>query len=175
MSEKSVFEGKIFSVSIRTMMDEGHEIRRDIVRHPEGVALCCVMDHKILLVRQPRAAVEQETLEIPAGTREPGESPELTGMRELNEEAGLACDSLRLITSFWPTPGYDTETIWVYEAVGLRPVENRRPMDPDEHISDLWIDLNDAYRMIQDGTIRDGKTIIAIQHVLLNEKAGCQA
>lgn len=167
---KTVFQGKIFEVVTKNVEIEGKEFRRDIIIHHGGVALCCVRDGKILLVSQTRAAVEQKTLEIPAGTIEPGEDPRVTGMRELNEEAGLQCRSMDLITAFWPTPGYDTEVIYVYDCREISEVSQRRPMDAGEDIQSCWMDLKEAAAMIKDGTIRDGKTIIAIYYSLLQEK-----
>ncbi len=169
MAVKEIFKGHVFEVIQKDFCINGKEVKRDIVIHHGGVALSCIRDQKILLVSQTRAAVEEKTLEIPAGTIEPGEDPAVTGRRELNEEAGLECEDMKLITAFWPTPGYSTEVIYVYECSGLSEVKDRRPLDEGEDISSIWMDLDEAYKAIGDGRIRDGKTIIAIYHSLLKE------
>ena len=37
------------------------------------------------------------------------------GLRELNEETGMACDKLELLLSFVSTPGFCDERIWIYK------------------------------------------------------------
>ncbi|OLU37471.1 NUDIX hydrolase [Ileibacterium valens] len=170
MREKEIFHGHVFDVIQKEVEIDGRECIRDLVVHHGGVALSCVKDHQILLVRQTRTAADAITLEIPAGTIEPHEKPDVTGLRELNEEAGLTCEKMNLITAFWPTPGYSTEVIYVYECLGLSEVNQRRPLDEGEDITSLWMDLDEAKRAIEQGSIRDGKTIIAIYHALLKEK-----
>lgn len=162
MNGKEVFHGKIFSVVQTEMEIQGRMVHRDLVIHHGGVAMACVQDGKILLVSQTRAGAGCRTLEIPAGTLEPHEDPRTCGMRELNEEAGLQADHMELITATWPTPGYDTEVIYIYACSGLHPVQSRLPMDEGEDIELVWMDLEEAWQAVTDQKIRDAKTVIAI-------------
>lgn len=68
--------------------------------------MICIVDGKILLVRQERPAIGKETLEIPAGKLEYGENPMECGLRELNEETGMACDKLELLLSLYPLQAF---------------------------------------------------------------------
>lgn len=172
MNEKDkelIFHGRVFDVETLQVEVEGRYVRRDLVIHHGGVAISALRDGKILLVRQSRVGAGCKTLEIPAGTLEPGEKPEICGMRELNEETGWQADRLELISACWPTPGYDTEVIWIYHAENLSPVSKRLDMDEGEDIEQVWLDLAEAYSLIQKGEIRDAKTIIAIQHEMLRQ------
>lgn len=172
MSTKEIFQGHIFSVIQKQMDVNGQLLWRDIVIHPGGAAICAVLNDQILLVKQSRAALNgQETLEIPAGTLDPGEAPDQTALRELNEETGYTADHLSLISAFWPTPGYDTEVIYVYYAHNVQKALHRLAMDDSEDITWFWMDLDEAYQKVKDQTIRDGKTILAIQFAML-QKAG---
>lgn len=169
MREQDIYQGPIFSL-VRKQMDVNGRLRwRDLIIHPGGAAISVIAEGRILLVSQTRAGIGNiRTLEIPAGTIDPGEDPMTTAMRELNEETGCTASSLSLITAFWPTPGYDSEVIYVYEAHQVRKAETRLAMDPGEDIVLQWMDLEEAYQKIQDGSIRDGKTILAIYHALLS-------
>lgn len=170
MNQKEIFKGKIFSVYQKEMDVNGHMMLRDLVVHPGGAAICVIVDHKMLFVRQTRAGIGNvSTLEIPAGTIDPNEDPKVCAMRELNEETGMEADDLSLITAFWPTPGYDSEVIYVYSAIHPRQAKHRLAMDETEDITLEWIDLNDAYQMVKAGRIRDGKTILAIYHAKLEQ------
>lgn len=63
---------------------------------PDYVAIVArTPSRRIPLVRQYRPAVEQFTLELPAGTVEPGESAQDCCLRELREEVGLEARSVR--------------------------------------------------------------------------------
>ncbi|MGM9960058.1 MAG: NUDIX hydrolase [Allobaculum sp.] len=170
MSQKEIFKGKIFTVYQKEMDVNGQMMMRDLVVHPGGAAISVIADHKILLVRQTRAGIGNvSTLEIPAGTIDPHEDPKITAMRELNEETGLEADDLELITAFWPTPGYDSEVIYVYSAIRPHSAAKRLAMDDTEDITIEWMDLDEAYKAIATGEIRDGKTILAIYKAKLEE------
>jgi ADP-ribose pyrophosphatase len=59
---------------------------------PDAVLmLATTSDGNIILVRQFRPAIEEYTLELPAGAVDQGERPEATAARELLEETGFVC------------------------------------------------------------------------------------
>ena len=71
---------------------DGGQFERDVVHHPGAVSVVPVVDEgtAVLLVRQYRAAIDRELLEIPAGKRDvDGEPVERTARRELEEEVGM--------------------------------------------------------------------------------------
>lgn len=109
MTEKVIYEGPIFTLVKEDVTIKNKVYQRDIIHHPGGVGILCMINHKILLVKQVRQAIDLETIEIPAGKLEYGEDPLECGMRELNEETGYACSSMRLIQSFYTTPGFCDE------------------------------------------------------------------
>lgn len=167
-NDTTLYQGALFQLKKRHI--DGYRHDWDVIDHPGGAGILLIDDDKVLLVRQYRPAVQAYTLEIPAGKLEPGEDPAKSALRELNEEAGYTCESLSLITAFWPTPGYDTEVIYVYAANHPRRAAERLPMDADEHIELVWMPLCKAEHAIAQGSIKDGKTIIALQHALLERR-----
>jgi ADP-ribose pyrophosphatase len=62
-------------------------------------------DGRIPIVRQFRPAVNGYTWELPAGMIDAGDTPEETCRRELLEETGLLCRSLRYLGDFDPDTG----------------------------------------------------------------------
>ncbi|MFN8185516.1 MAG: NUDIX hydrolase [Gaiellales bacterium] len=106
--------------------------RFGFIHHPESVTLVVVDGDELVLVRQSRpGAPGTRTLELPAGSCEPGETPAEAAARELAEECGLAAASLRPIGSFYVVPAYSSELTHVYEATGLSPASAESDEDED--------------------------------------------
>lgn len=166
MKEKLIYKGIIFDLVQKDIKIKDKIFKRDIIRHPYGVGVICIIDDKILLVRQERPAIGKETLEIPAGKLEYGENPMECGLRELNEETGMACDKLELLLSFVSTPYFCDERIWIYKAINPRIADVKLSLDEDEEIDTLWLDLETAYEYTRNGKIDDGKTVIAISQMM---------
>ncbi|HXR10784.1 MAG TPA: NUDIX hydrolase, partial [Gaiellaceae bacterium] len=79
-STETVWRGRLLTVTVERWGD--HE--REIVEHPGAVTIVAVdADENVALVRQLREAARRRLLELPAGTREPGEEPLATAQREL--------------------------------------------------------------------------------------------
>lgn len=140
---------------------DGHSGERTIVEHPGAVAIVPVdAQGRWLLVRQYRHPVRGELLEVPAGTREAEEAPEVTAARELREETGFAADSLVRIGGAWSAPGFLTEYIHYFLATGLR--HDPLPQDDDENIGDpVVMTYDEVLAAIDGGEIEDAKTIVA--------------
>lgn len=158
-----VFEGHVFSVERAVIrMPDGRELERAAVRHPGAVAMIVVDDAgRWLLVRQYRYPAGRELLEIPAGTRDPGETPEETAARECREETGYRATSLVRIGGTWMVPGYDDEYITYFVATGL--VHDPLPADDDEDLSPpLPMTLEEVGAAVDAGGIQDAKTVAAL-------------
>jgi ADP-ribose pyrophosphatase len=103
---------------------------------------------------------DRETLELPAGRAEAGESPEETARRELEEETGHQAGSLTYLFTFYPTPGYSDEEVHVFAAEAL--VETATRFDPSEEIQLLRLTAEEADAALRSGRIRDGKTMLTL-------------
>lgn len=166
-----VFRGKIITVRCDdAQLPDGKPCRREIVEHPGGACVLCVKDGKVALVRQFRYAYGEAIYEIPAGKLSEGEDPMLAAERELGEETGLVADELALLYVLYPTPGYSAEKIFIYEARGVR--EGKQHLDEGEFLNVEYVPVQKALKMVEDGTICDAKTIVALQHYALSHRTG---
>ncbi len=147
----------------------GPEVRREVVRHPGAVAVVAVTpEHKLVLVRQYRYAAGRFLLEIPAGTLEPGETPEETARRELREETGYTAERLRPLGSFFSAPGFCDEVIHLFRAEGLTPGE--QDTDFGEDIALVEIPVEEGRRRLAAGDFEDAKTLAGLGLFFLEER-----
>ncbi|MEG0329639.1 MAG: NUDIX hydrolase [Longicatena sp.] len=168
VSSELVYEGRIFEITRDEVDIHDRTYLRDVVHHNGGVGVLAIRTHKILFVKQYRYAIGRDTLEIPAGKLEKYENPYTCGLRELEEETGYTSEKLEVLCSLYSTPGFCNEKIHLFYTDKLSKVENPAPMDEDEDIELLWIDIDKAYEMVKNHEIEDAKTIIAIQFAKLN-------
>lgn len=165
-----IYKGKILNLRCDdALLPDGKPCKREIVEHGGGAGILYMEEGKVLLVRQFRYAYGEELYEIPAGKLEAGEDPAVTAARELEEEAGLLPEKTELLFTVYPTPGYTNEKIYIFRAVGAK--KGKVHLDEGEFLSSVFVPLEKAAEMIGSGEIKDAKTIIAVQHVLL-ERAG---
>lgn len=155
-----IYRGKIVNLRCDdALLPDGRPCTREVVEHPGGAAVLCVREGKVLLVRQFRYSYGEELLEIPAGKLDLGEEPIRAAARELEEETGFTA-SLEPLTVFYPTPGYTNEKIYIYLAKEIHGGTQR--LDDGEFLDVLQLPLEEALRMVNEGQIKDGKTIAAL-------------
>ena len=155
------YEGKIFTVREETFRhDDGEESTREIVRHTGAVGVVCHDGQSLWLVRQPREAVgEPDLLELPAGKLDvEGETPLECAQRELAEEIGKSAGDWRELTSFYTSPGFANERVWLFLATELYDVPSEA--SDGERIEVVEIPLDEI-----DGAIarcEDAKSLVGL-------------
>lgn len=162
VSSTVLASGRAFTVRRDVIaLADGRQFTRDVVVHPGAVVIAPVLpDGRVVLVRQWRHAAGEALLELPAGTLEPGEAPEATAHRELQEEAGYRAGRLTRLAEFWTAPGFCTERMHLFLAQDLTPA--RLEGDEDEEIEVEVLPLAQAVAMALAGGLRDAKTICGI-------------
>ena len=162
-SHTVTWEGKVIQAGTESYRyDDGAEATHDRIWHPGAVSMLPVDDQYVWLVRQPReAAGLAHSLEIPAGKRDrPGEPILDLAKRELVEEVGKQAGEWREILSFYPTPGFSDEELWIFLATDLSDVPGGPTPDADERLEIVpWplVDLDGALAQTQ-----DAKTLIGL-------------
>jgi ADP-ribose pyrophosphatase len=167
LSSKLAFNGKVFKVYTDTLIEPGgHKNTRDVIRHNGSVVMLAVddstnpADPDIVMERQYRHAAGQFLYELPAGTRDPGEAPLAAAKRELIEETGYRARRWTMLVKYFASPGFLGEWMQIYLARDIRP--GQAALEADEHLDVFRIPLSQAMKMIADGKIHDGKTLIGL-------------
>lgn len=162
-SEK-VFEGKIINLRVDTVELQNQKYaKREIVEHKNAACILAIdNESKIVLVRQYRKAVEEFIYELPAGILNIAEEPHEGALRELEEETGYRASSIKLIYSFYSSPGFTNEKVYLFEARDL--IYKSVKFDEDECIESIKVSKDEAKKMLETGRITDSKTIIGLLH-----------
>lgn len=167
VSGKRSYTGRIIAVDTDTVrFPDGSTGELDMIRHPGASAVIPFLgapdgdDPQLLLIKQYRYAAEQYLYEVPAGRLEPGEDPRDCAIRELREEVGCRAAKMEFLTTIYTTPGFTDERIHLYMATGLE--RGATAHEADEFMTVETVTLSNALRLIEEGVISDGKTVVAI-------------
>ena len=167
MKEKTIvskrkFNGRLIKVDLlKVELRNGRHAQREIVRHPGAVAvLGRLLDGRFVFVRQFRKAIENELLEVVAGTREPGEGPAACARREVKEETGYKVAALESLGCIYSAPGFCDEKIDIFLAELGRGGGRPRP-DADEQIVLACLSEKQVRAGLAANKIRDAKTLAA--------------
>ncbi len=162
LTSEYFYKGKIINLRRDTVrLSSGSEAVREVCEHHGAVSILPVLDSgEVVLVSQFRYPMKKELLEVPAGKLEIGEEPRSCAERELSEETGLSAKKIVELGCVYPSPGYLTEKIHLYLAIGA--VEGEAHPDEGEELSVVRMKLSDAVAMCDRGEISDLKTIALI-------------
>lgn len=175
LKREKVYEGSILDIYADYMqLPDGSTAKWDFVSHRKGAAAIVAVkeDGKILLVKQYRPALERETLELPAGSRDSvTEDTAVCAKRELEEETGYCPGHLTKLLALKSTVAFCDEFIDVYLATDLKP--GKQHLDEGEEIEIGAYELSELVERIFKGEIQDAKTvagILAYQNKLFIDK-----
>ena len=156
------YKGVIVDVMLdRAELCDGSVVKREVVRHPGGVTVLPMdEDGNCYCVRQFRYPFQRMMLEAPAGKLEYGEDHRDCAVRELSEETGFSADELIYLGPVCTSPGFSTEVLHIYLALGLH--AGKSHPDEGEFLSVEKHHIDELFELVMNGSIDDGKTIIAV-------------
>lgn len=162
ISSKQVFDGALLNAwRDEVRLPDGSTSLREYVKHPGASVIIAELRPGVLIFeRQFRYPVGQVFLELPAGKRDPGESPLACAQRELREETGYVASEWQHLGAVHPCIGYSSECIEIFLARGL--TQQGQHLDVGEFIEIFEMSLADAEAAVFDGRITDAKTISSL-------------
>jgi len=163
LDRRTVLRGRVFELAVEKVeLPGGRRTELEILRHPGAAAIVPLTDAgEVVLIRQYRHAAGDYLWEIPAGTRGAGEPSLSCARRELEEETGYRATDWVELGEMLPAPGYASERIDLFLARGLEPAAQK--LDWDEVIAEVEpISVGQALAWVADGTLIDGKTVVAL-------------
>jgi ADP-ribose pyrophosphatase len=162
--ERTVYDGHVIRVTVGEFTTpDGDRVERDLVRHPGAVSVVPVVGDEAILVRQYRAALDADLLEIPAGKRDiPDEPPEVCATRELIEEIGMRPGKLELLARFYNSAGFSDEYSYVFLGTDLEEDQAAAHGVEEEYMTVERVRLDDVPALIESGELCDAKSIIGL-------------
>lgn len=160
ISSEKIYSGRVVDLLLDKITLGDVVAMREVIRHRGGVAVLAEKDDSFLFVRQYRHPMGGEVWEIPAGTREVGEEPEVTAKRELEEECGFIPSNLEFLGKIAVSPGYTDEIIYLYYTNDF--FSGTVNLDYDEALTSKWIKRSEVFAMVERGEIFDAKTLVAL-------------
>jgi ADP-ribose pyrophosphatase len=176
MNEKTVKSVRKYACSFLELYEDEVILKSDkqasrvVIKHPGGASVLPITSSgHIILTKQHRYPIHQDTIEIPAGKKDfVGEAGLDCAKRELEEETGYVSKHFEQIYAFHPCLGYSDELLDIFIAFDCVPKADPKAMDEDEDIEVMLIQKADILPLLNSGKITDGKTIIALQYYLIN-------
>jgi ADP-ribose pyrophosphatase len=165
LSSQTVYQGPLFRVDKEKVNEpKCGTVIRDIVRHGGSVVILAIDDSKkkdplVVLERQYRHAAGQFLYEVPAGKIDPNEDRLAAAKRELAEETGFRAKKWTKLARYYASPGFLAEWMQIFLAEGLTP--GSTSFDEDECLRIMLVPFSELLRLIDEGEIHDGKTLIA--------------
>ena len=167
LDSQYVYHGRAIHVRVDSVVKPNDiKTTREVVEHVDCVVILPIDPRgNILLVRQFRHAVNKEVLELPAGSIDPGETPEEAASRELREETGYRPGKLEKLGGFYAAPGYCTEYLHFFRASQL--VKSPLKAEDTDEIELVPTSPADITSLVASGQICDAKTMAGFRIALL--------
>jgi ADP-ribose pyrophosphatase len=170
MADEILLQAGKFRV-VRRTIDTGlpQQKTKDIIIHPGATVILPITDDgKVVMISNHRWTVNRDLLELPAGTLEPLEDPNICAVRELEEETGFIAGTLRPLCRFYTSPGCMTELMHAFIATDLK--KGHQNLSGDEQIKVEIMSFDEIEHAIRIGKIMDGKTLAVLMYYKLLEK-----
>ena len=165
LGSERVYSGGVISLRRDEVSMPGEtSAHRDVVEHPGAVGVIALDDQdRVLLVRQYRHPVGRHLDEIPAGLLDvTGEPAVEAARRELGEEAGLGARTWHVLVDALTSPGMTDETIRIYLARDVHPVERDVQEHEEAEMTTEWVPLETAVQRVLSGEIENAMCALGV-------------
>ena len=132
-----------------------------VVAMKPGVCVLAIDENRdFILTKEFHYGIGRESIEAVSGGVEPGEDPDLTAARELEEELGLVAQELKFVTTVDPFTTIMVSPTRIYFASGLS--EGTKDPEGTELIEPFRLSLSEAVKWVRAGKITHAPTCVAI-------------
>jgi 8-oxo-dGTP pyrophosphatase MutT (NUDIX family) len=165
--ERPVYSSRWVNVHLVDVeLPDGQRFEHHVVRMQEVAAAVVLNDgeDEVLLLWRHRFITDTWGWEIPTGIVDPGETPQQTVAREVEEETGWRPGPLTPLLSYEPSNGITDSKHHLFRAQGA--TYQGDPVDTSEASRIEWIPLSAIHKLIERGELSDGPTLVGLLYIL---------
>lgn len=124
-----------------------------ILEYPSWAnAFALTKDNKVLMVKQYRHAIGEESIELAGGVVDEGETPEDAIKRELLEETGYSFESFELIGKLSANPATSNNYTFLYLCKGGEKIAEQN-LDDHEEVEVLLYSIDEVKDLVRQNKI----------------------
>ncbi len=139
------------------------------LRMPDYVTVLPVTaELEVILVRQYRPALDSDSLELPAGHVEEGESPEEAAGRELLEETNYQASRIELLGCLHPDAGRLANRQWCFFAPNARLANPAQKQEPGIEV--VMCPVPEFWDLINSSRLRHALDLAVVSLAILKKK-----
>lgn len=171
VSSRSIYENPWLRVDEHVVLipDRAVTTLYGVVSCRPCVGIVPMLDEEnVVLVRQFRYVEQRHTLEIPTGGVHAEEDVLSSARRELREEIGYDAETLEPLGTYRTSKSVMDEVAHLFVGRGLR--ARPLPADETEQTETVVTPFRQALAWVEDGSITDSMTIIALLHMALRRR-----
>jgi ADP-ribose pyrophosphatase len=143
----------------------GKILKAVVLETPEWVNVVALTPRRrIVAVRQFRFGIRRQSLEVPAGLVEVGETPLQAARRELEEETGYKARKWKAISWSFANPAFLDNRAYHFLALDVHRVHPPR-LDDGEDLECCELTLAEIRGAIRSGRMRNAMTLLALSKV----------
>lgn len=128
--------------------------------------LALTRNNEVVLVRQYRHGVQENSLEFPGGVVNDGENPLEGVRRELMEETGYSAGNIVEVGQIYPNPAIQKNTLYCYLATDVE-LTGEQNLDEAEEIEIQLVPLDELIELARQGKFRHALHVAVLFRALV--------
>lgn len=170
------YEGPVFSVSSNQIeTPDGLTVERDLVHCSPTVTILAISNtDRVALTSEYRVGINGNSVSLPAGLINPGESALTAAKREFTEKTGYHALSATLMTTITSSEGFMDQTAALVLIKFNERIRGKSHFDTDEFVTTQLVDYSQVLTWIKSGTINTAQALSAVgyfQNFIATKKA----
>ena len=171
----SKVEGSFGIFSLRRNRARSNRTAREhdfiILESPPWVnVIPLTIDDKVVMIRQWRHGIDQDTLEIPGGVVEHGDTLLQAAHRELREETGYVAREMIPLGFVHPNPAFLDNRCYTYLAKGVT-LNGSQELDDKEDIEIVLVPISEVPDLLRNGVITHSLIAVAFYRYFMEYRS----
>ncbi|MTV82981.1 NUDIX hydrolase [Secundilactobacillus folii] len=163
------YQGRVFAVDqLQIDTPDGLTVERDLIHTDPTITILAVTpDNQVALTSEYRVGINADSVSLPAGIINQGESPEDAAKREFKEETGFIADSATVMTTITSSEGFMDQTAALMLLKFDPQNKTETHFDADEYVNVQLVSLNEVLQFLKQGKINTAQALAAVGYYQL--------